>query len=58
MAPRKYVHMLLIISELCLIACCLLMIVIYKKHEGNDRWRHKISYNLNIAVVSLKQNPE
>ena len=45
--------MLLIISELCLIACCLLMIVIYKKHNGNDRWRHKIW--MGSKILTLKK---
>ena len=30
-APRKYVHMLLIISEVIIIACCIIMLVLHKK---------------------------
>ena len=29
--PRKYVHFLLILSEVVIIAACLIMIVIYEK---------------------------
>ena len=35
-APRKYVHMLLILSELILIACSITMIVLYKSREWNE----------------------
>ena len=49
MAPRKYVHMLLIISELSIIACCILMFIF---HES-DEWEHKIW--MGSKILTLKK---
>ena len=50
MAPRKYVHMLLIISELCIIGCCIFMIILYK---SDDLWKHKIW--IGSKILTLKK---
>ena len=50
MAPRKYVHMLLIISELCIIGCCIFMIILYKSDEP---WKHKIW--IGSKILTLKK---
>ena len=49
MAPRKYVHMLLILSELIIIACCLLMII---KYDRTD-WNRKIW--MGSKILTLKK---
>ena len=41
MKPRQYVHLLLIISELIIIGCCLIIIIKYDRSEIDelkDRW--------------------
>ena len=46
-APRKYVHMLLILSELIIIACCITMMVLgYSKN-----WNKKIWMNSKIRTI-------
>ena len=46
-APRKYVHMLLILSELIIIACCIIMMVFgYSKN-----WNKKIWMNSKIRTI-------
>ena len=50
MAPRKYVHMLLIISELCIIGCCIFMIILYK---SDVPWKHKIW--IGSKILTLKK---
>ena len=46
-APRKYVHMLLILSELIIIGCCITMMVLgYSKN-----WNQKIWMNSKIRTI-------
>ena len=53
-APRKYVHLLLMISELILIGCALLMIIKYDRTE----WNHKIWMGSKIFTLNqtMKSN--
>ena len=37
MAPRKYVHSLLILSEIIIIVCCLIMIIKYDRTGWNEK---------------------
>ena len=48
-APRKYAHMLLILSELIIIGCCILMIVLNRSKDWN-----KIIW-MNSKALTIKQ---
>ena len=48
-APRKYVHMLLILSELIIIGCCILMIILNRSKDWN-----KIIW-MNSKALTIKQ---
>ena len=55
--PRKYVHFLLILSEVAIISACLIMIVIYEKRPyAYDK--HKVWIGSKLLTVSqiIKQN--
>ena len=54
MKPRQIVHLLLIISEAIIIACCLIMIIKYNR-KG---WKRKIWMGSKILTIKeeIKKN--